>query len=372
MRYIITESQYKLVLEDGIKIKPSYSAIKNICDSERFCSAQGKITFGQLKAIVESATQKRLFKHVGEGGYKATLRLLPWFLPQLALAGFISSSVRALNKIFRPTLTETTSYKTWWGKTVMRMFDFAEGELNTEDPLSRIFFISDGLMTLMSDTYKIKFAHYISNLAESKPDDEEVPEYFVENELRKWINDKFILNPPLPPKISKTQELDLGDQDSITESQYSRLSEDKEKVLKIPSLKVFGDWETLQEFLKSKGNPPYSVGGNLYLDTTRIKTLGNLQSVGGSLDLDETLIETLGNLQSVGKSFYLRNTSIESLENLKSVGLDFYLSGSSIESLSNLQSVGGSLDLRNTPMSEMYNETQIRNMVYVGGNIYNI
>lgn len=193
----ITES------EDEITIKPSELAQKNICDSEKFCSAQGKITFGQLKAIVESATQTRLLKHIGEGGYKATLRLLPWFLPQLALAGFITASIRAMNKIFRPTLNETTSYKTWWGKTIMRLFDVVEGELNTEDPLSRIFFISDGLMTMMNDKYKIKFAHYISNLAESKLDNEEVPEYFVENELRNWLNQKFLLNPPLPIKIVK-------------------------------------------------------------------------------------------------------------------------------------------------------------------------
>ena len=29
-----------------IEIKPSESVVKNICDSEKFCSAQGKITFG--------------------------------------------------------------------------------------------------------------------------------------------------------------------------------------------------------------------------------------------------------------------------------------------------------------------------------------
>ena len=44
--------------ETEVVIKPSELAKKNICDSEKFCSAQGKITFGQLKAIVESATQK--------------------------------------------------------------------------------------------------------------------------------------------------------------------------------------------------------------------------------------------------------------------------------------------------------------------------
>jgi hypothetical protein len=33
------------------------------------------------------------------------------------------------------------------------------------------------------------------------PDDEPVPEFFVENELRHWLNDKFLLNPPLPSKV---------------------------------------------------------------------------------------------------------------------------------------------------------------------------
>ena len=183
------------------EIRPSDSAVKNICDSEKFCSAQGKITFGQLRALVESATKKRLYKHIGEGGYKATLRLLPWFLPQLSIAGFAGSIIRAANKILRPTLEETTSYKTWWGRAVMKSFDIVEGELGLKDPLSKIFFISDGLMTMMDDKYKIKFAKYIAELASDRPDDEVVPEYFVENELRKWVNDKFLLNPPLPPKL---------------------------------------------------------------------------------------------------------------------------------------------------------------------------
>jgi len=64
-------------------IKPSKLAVDNICNSKKFCDAQGEITFGQLRALVDSATNKRLFKHIGEGGYKATLRLLPWFLLQL-------------------------------------------------------------------------------------------------------------------------------------------------------------------------------------------------------------------------------------------------------------------------------------------------
>ena len=196
--------------EDSLteEVEPSTKAVKNICDSKKFCEAQGKITFGQLREIVTNAKAKRLYQHIGEGGYKATLRLLPWFFPQLAIAGFTGSILRAFNKIFRPGLEETTGYKTWWGKTIMTIFNLVEGELGVGDPLSKIFFISDGLMTMLDDKLKVKFARYIAEIASEKPDDEEVPEYFVENELRKYLNEKFLLDPPLSPKeIKKDDDL---------------------------------------------------------------------------------------------------------------------------------------------------------------------
>ena len=201
-------------------IEPSSKAVKNICDSKKFCKAQGKITFGQLRELVENAKSDRLFLHIGEGGYKATLRLLPWFFPQLAIAGFTGSLIRAFNKVFRPTLEETTGYKTWWGKTIMKIFNLVEGELGTTDPLSKIFFISDGLMTMLDDKLKVKFARYIADIASEKPDDEEVPEFFVENELRYWLNEKFLLDPPLSPKNPT-----IEDKETLDES-YIRLSED--------------------------------------------------------------------------------------------------------------------------------------------------
>jgi hypothetical protein len=206
MKIIITESQYRLMLED-VEIEPSKTAVRNICDSEKFCSAQGKITFGQLKSLVNTAIKNRVLTHVGEGGFKATIRLLPWFLPQLMLPGVIVSSIRAVGKILNPSLTETENYKTFWGKAILKAFKLAEGELGLNDPFSKIFFISDGLMTMLDDKYKVKFARYIAELVNDKPDNEEVPEYFVENELRKWINDKFLLNPPIPPKINDTDSL---------------------------------------------------------------------------------------------------------------------------------------------------------------------
>ena len=178
----------------------------------------------------------------------------------------------------------------------------------------------------------------------------------------------------------------------ITESQYKRLIEqEKPEVLHIPSLRYFNDdWNFLQEYLESEGNPPYTIGGDLDLRGTDIKSLGNLRSVGGYLDLRYVEIESLGNLRSVGgylglyetkiKSLGvlqtvgghldLYETKIKSLENLQSVGGWLDLRESNIEFLGNLRSVGGNLYLRRTPLSRKYSEKEIREMVNVGGNIY--
>lgn len=190
-------------LPSPVPVEPSSRALKSICDSEKFCKAQGPITFGQLKGIINAAISERIGKHVGEGAFKALLRLIPWFLPQIAVAGFGASILRAMNKIIRPSLTETQNYKTWWGKTILRLMDSAEGDLPLSDPFSRIFFISDGLMNMMNEENKIKFARYISELTDKMPDDQPVPDMFVENELRNWINQRFLLDPPLQPKTQK-------------------------------------------------------------------------------------------------------------------------------------------------------------------------
>jgi hypothetical protein len=163
----------------------------------------------------------------------------------------------------------------------------------------------------------------------------------------------------LKKKMSDNQEKGLNE------------SEQEQKVLHIPSLKFFNkDWDLLQKFLEREGNPPYSIGGDLFLARIPIESLGNLISVGGYLDLNKTPIKSLGNLTSVGGHLNLAGAQIESLGNLTSVGGDLDLRETQIESLGNLQSVGGDLDLVETPLSKMYTKEQIREMVNVGGNIY--
>ena len=156
----------------------------------------------------------------------------------------------------------------------------------------------------------------------------------------------------------------------ISERQYNLLTEQEEKVLRIPFAAFGNDWDDLQLFLKHRGNPPYEIMDNLDLSESDVKSLGNLTSVGGSLDLRYCEIEDFGNLTSVGGDLILYESNIKSLGSLTSVGgyLDLRFSG--IQSLGNLTSVGGDLDLGKTPLSREYSEDEIRSMVEVGGKVY--
>jgi hypothetical protein len=157
----------------------------------------------------------------------------------------------------------------------------------------------------------------------------------------------------------------------ISEAQHKRLFEEEQKVLHLPSAKVFGGWDGLQKYLELKGNPLYSLGGDLDLQsTTSVKSLGNLVFVDGDLVLDGSEIESLGNLTHVGGTFTMINTPIKTLGNLTSVGRSLFINGNKIESFGNLTSVGSNLFMGETPLDEKYSEEQIRQMIYVGNTIY--
>jgi hypothetical protein len=157
----------------------------------------------------------------------------------------------------------------------------------------------------------------------------------------------------------------------ITEAQHKRLFEEEQKVLRIPDFKIFGkDWDALQRFLESKGNPPYTLGGNLDLVGLNVESLGNLVSVEGDIYAYDTPLKSLGSLTSVGGLLHLSNTPIKSLDNLTSVGWSLSLLKSKIESLGNLTYVGGNLDLLHTPISRKYSEEEIIQTINVNGVIY--
>lgn len=194
--YTFNDEELKTDPSKGI-VAPSKIVIDNICRRAKICDEQGPITFGQLELLIKSAQKKKIGINMGEGVYKSFIRLLPWFIPQIAIASFVGAGLRAMNKVVKPALETTKGYKRWWGKAVTNVMDLFEGELPISDPFNKIFFISDGTLEMLNEKSKIKFARYISEVAASKSKNEVVPEYFVENELREWLNQKYLLTPPL-------------------------------------------------------------------------------------------------------------------------------------------------------------------------------
>ena len=150
----------------------------------------------------------------------------------------------------------------------------------------------------------------------------------------------------------------------LSENQYRRLieAEEKPKILSLPYLEFFDKdhevaWNIIQKIVERKGNPPYSIVGDLNLEHSLIESLGNLTSVGGYLNLSDTPIESLGNLQSVGR--------------------DLDLNLSSIRKLSDLKYVGGDIDLSSTPLGEFLKEQlphevlkEFRKYIDVQGNVF--
>ena len=144
----------------------------------------------------------------------------------------------------------------------------------------------------------------------------------------------------------------------ITESQHKRLFEEEQKVLHIPDIRIFGnDWDNLQRFLESKGNPQYSLGGNLDLVGLKVESLGNLVSVEHDLYAYDTPLKSLGSLTSVGGLMDLSNTQIESLGNLSFVGGSLVLNGIPL------------FGKDTSPRSLERQSDIIRRKVYVQGNI---
>ena len=300
---------------EDMYVSPTKGIESNICNTEGFCQEQGPITFGQLKALIDTATNKRLGSDIARGGFKTIWRLVPFFLPQLLLVSAGVTITRAINKIITPALKDTRGHKSWWGKAVLKAMDIAEGDYIPDkalgdDPLSKIFFISDGLLSMLKDKYKLKFARYVSAVADSKPDNEIVPEWFVDDLLRDYLNQKFLLDPPLQTreefkKNHITEELqsyggllpinttDVISEDIEDTTVSKFITQNKYELLKI----VVGDVTTeptVWEFKEILTN--YLKISDIYIQGIIWLTL-RWNTTRSGMEYDKSIIETLKNVE---------------------------------------------------------------------------
>ena len=76
----------------------------------------------------------------------------------------------------------------------------AEGEIDVEDKFTTAFAVSDKLVNALKPEVLKDFSQYLAEKMSNESPDKEVPLHYIENELKKYLNQKYSINPPLPLK----------------------------------------------------------------------------------------------------------------------------------------------------------------------------
>ncbi len=162
-------------------------------------------TYGILRAIFMDAIEAKKSADIKIGAYKMFHRIVPIamapFFPVLAIVGYILGTTRAINKIWKPLISD---WKINDDGFLKRMIDatmkISEGEIEIKDRFTRAFVISDNLVSAIKSEILHEFSIYLSNKMSLLNRSLEVPEHFVENELKSYLNDRFKVNPRIPLK----------------------------------------------------------------------------------------------------------------------------------------------------------------------------
>ena len=77
-----------------------------------------------------------------------------------------------------------------------------EGELEVKDRFTRAFVVQDRLIEAIKPEVLEEFSVYLSNKMSLEDESSEVPDNYIENELKIYLNKKFDINPEIPIKLS--------------------------------------------------------------------------------------------------------------------------------------------------------------------------
>ena len=75
-----------------------------------------------------------------------------------------------------------------------------EGDVNLKDRFSRAFVVSDRLIEALKPEVVNEFTTFISEKMSQEDDDKVVPDHYIENELKTYLNDNFDIDPEIPLK----------------------------------------------------------------------------------------------------------------------------------------------------------------------------
>lgn len=161
--------------------------------------------FGMLLALFKDAQAAKKRTDLNVGIFKALHRAIPIalapFFPIAAILGMIFGSTRAFNKILAPILQDSSNtYEGFLKQLIDKSMKVAEGEIPVKDRFTRSFVVSDKLVSVIRPEILQNFSNTLSNKMSLEDPNKEVPENYIENELKDYLNRNFLVNPPIPLK----------------------------------------------------------------------------------------------------------------------------------------------------------------------------
>ena len=195
----------KLLNDDEIQTQIVLSKQGNL---HRYMQEHGEeFTFGVLRAIFKDAKDAKMRTDMERGFLQAIPRGLPIllapFYPVLAIVGLILGTSRTFNKLIKPlfnNLDSHSKYVDFLKTMVFYYMKFPEGEVNLKDRFSRAFVVTDRLIDAIKQETIDAFTKSLVEKMEAEPDDKPVPDHYIENELKKYLNDNYDVDPQIPLK----------------------------------------------------------------------------------------------------------------------------------------------------------------------------
>lgn len=174
----------------------------------KYLEQNGKeFTFGLLKAIFKDAKEAKFKTELKIAGVKMIPRLVPLalapFFPILAIVGIIFGTSRAFNKLLDPVfnnLNRHTKYSDFLKSIVSTYMKIPEGEIKVKDRFSRAFVVSDRFIDAIKPEVIDAFMIQLTEEMELKGENEKVPDHYIENALKSYVNDRFDVEPEIPLK----------------------------------------------------------------------------------------------------------------------------------------------------------------------------
>lgn len=176
-----------------------------------FVNEGNSIKFGMLKEIYQEANKYKKSREYKKGVAKFTMRIVPIILAPVFFPIWLFSQIlgttRAVNKILIPTLRmENRNYNSFLINLITKTMNLAEGDIKPflgNDWYYDAFFVHDGLINMVRKEHIYEFTAFISNEIEKKDDNLDVPNYWLDDQFRKWLNNKFGTDLPTGKEMIK-------------------------------------------------------------------------------------------------------------------------------------------------------------------------